>query len=85
MRVCSVAGSSLFFLISNVSEQMKERIVWRLPLPPFPPPKKILTKINSLVCPLTYVDTLKKAIGLALKELKRAKEKREIGKGSTVV
>ena len=31
------------------------------------------------------MDTLKKAIGLAVKELKRVKEESEIGKGSTVV
>lgn len=31
------------------------------------------------------MDILKKAIGLALKELKRVKEKSEIGKGSTLV
>ena len=53
-------------------------------LPP-PPQKKIITKISSLIYPWTYVDTLKKAIGLAVKELKRVKEKSEIGKGSTVV
>ena len=31
------------------------------------------------------MDIIKKAIGLALKELKRVKEKSEIGKGSTLV
>ena len=86
-RVCSVAGSSLSFLISNVLEQMKESTVWWLPhlTSPPPQPKKIVTKINSLICPWTYVDILKKAVGLALKELKRVKKKSEIGNGSTVV
>lgn len=31
------------------------------------------------------MDIIKKAIGLALKELKRVKEKSEIGKGSNLV
>ena len=84
-RVCSVAGSSLSLIISNVPEKMKDSIVWWLPHPTSPPPKKIITKISSLIYPWTYVDTLKKAIGLAVKELKRVKEKSEIGKGSTVV
>ena len=61
---------------------MKDSIVWRLQHLSPHSPQKNNNKNKFLDLPL---DTFKKAIGLAVKELKRVKEKSEIGKGSTVV